>query len=96
MGKLGIPEDLNNRLANWRDGIVVPQEQFKPKDWTKTAEAAVLCRFFVDEDGWHLLLTRRTDHVETHKGQVSFSAQAGVILKTATWCKLLFVKPGKK
>lgn len=76
MGKLEIPEDLDNRLANWRDGIVIPQEQFKPKDWTKTAEAAVLMPLFVDEDGWHLLLTRRTDHVETHKGQVSFPGGA--------------------
>jgi 8-oxo-dGTP pyrophosphatase MutT (NUDIX family) len=34
--------------------------------------AAVLVPLYWDEDQWHLLLTRRTDTVESHQGQVSF------------------------
>ena len=37
-----------------------------------TRQAAVLMPFFEQNDEVHLLLTRRTDEVETHKGQVSF------------------------
>jgi len=35
-------------------------------------EAAVLMPIFKENDEYHLLLTRRTDEVETHKGQISF------------------------
>jgi len=35
-------------------------------------EAAVLMPFFEQNGEWYLLLTRRTDEVETHKGQISF------------------------
>lgn len=35
-------------------------------------EAAVLMPFFEQNGEIHLLLTRRTDEVETHKGQISF------------------------
>lgn len=35
-------------------------------------EAAVLMPVFKEEGGYHMLLTRRTDEVETHKGQISF------------------------
>ena len=35
-------------------------------------QAAVLMPFFEQDGEWHLLLTRRTDEVETHKGQISF------------------------
>lgn len=34
--------------------------------------AAVLIPLVRQADGWHLLFTRRTDRVESHKGQVSF------------------------
>jgi len=34
--------------------------------------AAVLLPLFLNGDDWHLLFTRRTDTVESHKGQVSF------------------------
>ncbi len=34
--------------------------------------AAVLIPLLRVEDQWHLLFTRRTDRVETHKGQVAF------------------------
>ncbi len=34
--------------------------------------AAVLAPIFMKDGGWHLLLTRRTDTVEHHKGEISF------------------------
>lgn len=37
-----------------------------------TREAAVLIPIFEFQNEYHFLLTRRTDEVETHKGQISF------------------------
>jgi 8-oxo-dGTP pyrophosphatase MutT (NUDIX family) len=37
-----------------------------------TREAAVLMPIFELQNEYHFLLTRRTDEVETHKGQISF------------------------
>ena len=37
-----------------------------------TRQAAVLMPFYEQDGEIHLLLTRRTDEVETHKGQISF------------------------
>ncbi len=34
--------------------------------------AAVLLPLYQDQDTWHLLFTRRTEYVESHRGQVSF------------------------
>ena len=45
-------------LRQWMDGFV--------------RQAAVLMPIFEQNGSWHLLLTRRTDEVETHKGQISF------------------------
>lgn len=41
-------------------------------DNTRLKCAAVLIPLVRQADGWHLLFTRRTDRVESHKGQVSF------------------------
>lgn len=38
--------------------------------------AAVLVPLVRQDDEWHILYTRRTDHVESHKGQVSFPGGA--------------------
>jgi 8-oxo-dGTP pyrophosphatase MutT (NUDIX family) len=38
--------------------------------------AAVLIPFYWHEEEWHLLYTRRTDSLESHKGQVSFPGGA--------------------
>src|SRR5512135_765443 len=41
-------------------------------DETRLKCAAVLVPLLWQNDQWNLLFTRRTDHVESHKGQVSF------------------------
>ena len=41
-------------------------------DETRLKCAAVLVPLLWDDDQWKLLFTRRTEHVESHKGQVSF------------------------
>ena len=41
-------------------------------DTTRLKCAAVLIPLLWQDDQWSLLFTRRTDHVESHKGQVSF------------------------
>jgi len=53
----------------WTDGYA---ELFgsEPEDSLKCA--AVLMPLTCRDDGWHLVFTRRTDTVESHKGQVSF------------------------
>ena len=45
-------------------------------DETRLKCAAVLIPLVWHEDEWHLLFTRRTDRVESHKGQVSFPGGA--------------------
>ena len=39
---------------------------------TRLKCAAVLIPLIRQDDAWHILYTRRTHHVESHKGQVSF------------------------
>src|SRR5215212_3924746 len=45
-------------------------------DETRLKCAAVLIPLVWHDDEWHLLFTRRTDRVESHKGQVSFPGGA--------------------
>lgn len=45
-------------------------------DETRLKCAAVLIPLVWHDDEWHLLFTRRTDTVESHKGQVSFPGGA--------------------
>jgi 8-oxo-dGTP pyrophosphatase MutT (NUDIX family) len=45
-------------------------------DETRVKCAAVLVPLVWHDDEWHLLFTRRTDKVESHKGQVSFPGGA--------------------
>jgi len=45
-------------------------------DETHLKCAAVLIPLLRQDDEWHLLFTRRTDKVESHKGQVSFPGGA--------------------
>jgi 8-oxo-dGTP pyrophosphatase MutT (NUDIX family) len=55
------------------------KESYNEADTPQSKEpkcAAVLIPLTWFEDEWHLLYTRRTDKVETHKGQVSFPGGA--------------------
>ncbi|MDQ7029913.1 MAG: CoA pyrophosphatase [Ardenticatenia bacterium] len=62
-----VPVDLD-RI---RDALALPHRPIHrlPPGWRR---AAVLLPIHPGTDGWHLLLTRRTDAVPTHKGQISF------------------------
>lgn len=58
----------------------IPEGDFRP--------AAVLVPLFVREDTVHVVLTKRTEHVRTHQGQVSFPGGSfepsdGTLLRTA-------------
>ena len=44
-------------------------------EWEATP-AAVLVPFYHENDSWHLLLTRRTENMNAHRGQVSFPGGA--------------------
>jgi 8-oxo-dGTP pyrophosphatase MutT (NUDIX family) len=57
-------EDIIRRLRHLPDGDPPRLEGFR--------SAAVLVPILRQEDGWRLLFTRRTETVQSHKGQVSF------------------------
>lgn len=57
------PEALSLALAR------VPRRELPPEGYVRAAVLLPLTPVGAD---YHMLLTRRTDHVETHKGQVAF------------------------
>jgi 8-oxo-dGTP pyrophosphatase MutT (NUDIX family) len=56
-------EHLREQLSNTE---ATPQLEWHARP------AAVLVPLFERDGAWHVLLTRRTEHVATHKGQVAF------------------------
>lgn len=50
--------------------------EVNPEDESPLTCAAVLVPLLWRDGGWHLLFTRRTEWVESHKGQVSFPGGA--------------------
>jgi len=58
-----LPEFLEQELGR-RQRIAHPEWQAQP--------AAILIPLYRERDVWHLLFTRRTDNLDSHKGQVSF------------------------
>jgi 8-oxo-dGTP pyrophosphatase MutT (NUDIX family) len=60
---LDLPDQLEASLRGRTPGTST--------EWS-SRPAAVLVPLLLDEGGWHLLFTRRTENVETHRGQVSF------------------------
>lgn len=66
---------ISGRLQQARVGRDPLSDGYSEIDLTEETRlkcAAVLVPLIQDVDGWRLLFTRRTDHVESHKGQVSF------------------------
>jgi 8-oxo-dGTP pyrophosphatase MutT (NUDIX family) len=55
-------------------GTLPPDDGSRPESDFRLA--AVLIPLFVREDAVHVVLTKRTDHVRTHQGQVSFPGGA--------------------
>ena len=68
-------EEISHRLAT--NLIAVTDDNLFPHLIGKPPKkAAVLIPLTQTQDGWHILFTRRTDTVESHKGQVSFPGGA--------------------
>lgn len=71
--------DISRRLSEARRGLDPASDGYSEIDLTDETRlkcAAVLVPLVWDTDAWALLFTRRTDHVESHKGQVSFPGGA--------------------
>jgi 8-oxo-dGTP pyrophosphatase MutT (NUDIX family) len=60
-----------NNVANELSSLLQKRESTIRAEWD-ARPAAVLIPMYIEENDWHLVYTRRTDRVETHRGQVSF------------------------
>ncbi len=72
-------EFIAHRLAEAIQAAGVSSDGYAEIDLTEETRlkcAAVLVPLIWEHDEWHLLYTRRTDRVESHKGQVSFPGGA--------------------
>src|SRR5687767_5602622 len=71
--------DISQRLSAAIQSAGVSSDgyaELELTDETRLKCAAVLVPLVWQDDEWHLLFTRRTDRVESHKGQVSFPGGA--------------------
>lgn len=75
-----LPEDyISRRLTEAIEAASAASDGYAEIDLTDETHlrcAAVLVPLVWHDDEWHLLFTRRTDTVESHKGQVSFPGGA--------------------
>jgi 8-oxo-dGTP pyrophosphatase MutT (NUDIX family) len=69
-----ISEKLQATEKHTLDSDGYAEIPVKPDTKLRNAAVLVPLTFYMDE--WHILFTRRTDHVESHKGQVSFPGGA--------------------
>lgn len=69
-----IKQKLSEAQKNNVDSDGYAEIDIKPD--TKLRSAAVLIPLTYFQNEWHILFTRRTDKVESHKGQVSFPGGA--------------------
>lgn len=69
-----IAEKLKAAEENALDSDGYAEIPIKPE--TRLRNAAVLVPLTYYQNEWHLLFTRRTDRVESHKGQVAFPGGA--------------------
>ena len=70
-----VSEKLRSALAASGDAAR-PYAEIDVADESQLRCAAVLVPLLKAQDDWHLLFTRRTQRVESHKGQVSFPGGA--------------------
>lgn len=70
----GLPEiaDLRRRLARFSDGQTANRDWQGLEESSRPTPAAVLVPLVAREDASSLLLTKRTDHLHHHPGQISF------------------------
>jgi len=71
--------EISERLQAALAGSGVPEEGYSEIDITDESRlkcAAVLIPLVREDGAWHILYTRRTQFVESHKGQVSFPGGA--------------------
>jgi len=69
-----ISTKLYSAIKTYGKGSALFEEEFDSSIDARCA--AVLIPIFWFENEWHIVYTRRTDKVETHKGQVSFPGGA--------------------
>ena len=72
-------EHISQRLREAIQSVEPTSDGYAEIDFTDDTHlkcAAVLVPLVWQDDEWHLLFTRRTDRVESHKGQVSFPGGA--------------------
>lgn len=72
-------EHISQRLREAIQAAEPASDGYAEIDFTDETQfkcAAVLVPLVWQDDEWHLLFTRRTDRVESHKGQVSFPGGA--------------------
>ncbi|MDP1714064.1 MAG: CoA pyrophosphatase [Anaerolineales bacterium] len=69
-----ITQNLLTAAQNAADSDGYAEIPVKPDTFLKCA--AVLVPLTLYQDEWHMLFTRRTERVESHKGQVSFPGGA--------------------
>jgi 8-oxo-dGTP pyrophosphatase MutT (NUDIX family) len=78
--KMKLTEEyISQRLQEAIESLGTSSDGFSEvelNEETRLKCAAVLVPLVWHEDEWHLLFTRRTDRVESHKGQVSFPGGA--------------------
>jgi 8-oxo-dGTP pyrophosphatase MutT (NUDIX family) len=61
---------MDDLLARWKQVLGRPAPALQIE--SPVLPAAVLVPLYSDRGTWHLLFTRRTESVESHRGQVSF------------------------
>jgi len=72
-------DQISHKLHEANDSVDPASDGFREIELTEETSlkcAAVLVPLVWHDDEWHLLFTRRTDIVESHKGQVSFPGGA--------------------
>src|ERR1700693_1298275 len=68
---MGAPEAINQRIARLRQGLE-PADRLSRHRLGPGRGAAVLMPIFEMDGDLHVVYIRRSDHVESHRGQVAF------------------------